>query len=160
MRYGGHMSDGYIASLRETKRIESIGTKARNLRFLEERGIPVPVTYVCNWDAHAHYVSDDLHIIDSTVIVPPTSRAPDQQNMPHGFRLHPNPAKEMVQLILDDPPGDDTWIRVYDLNGRKHFERKVSQQFVTLDLYGMETGLFLVELSSTVKRSTKLLLVE
>jgi phosphohistidine swiveling domain-containing protein len=59
------MPDGYIFSLEETDRIQGIGNKAKNLRFLANKGFPTPVTYVCTWDAHARYVQDDVQIVEA-----------------------------------------------------------------------------------------------
>jgi phosphohistidine swiveling domain-containing protein len=41
----------YIVHLGSQKVPASIGNKARNLRLLRERRLPVPDTYVCTWDA-------------------------------------------------------------------------------------------------------------
>jgi phosphohistidine swiveling domain-containing protein len=51
-----HASDSrYIAHLGSQKLPASIGNKARNLRLLRDRRLPVPDTFVCTWDAFLAY---------------------------------------------------------------------------------------------------------
>ncbi len=57
------MSPEYIFALEETRRIRSIGNKAKNLRFLSEKGFKIPATYVCTWDAYAAYVQGEAQIV-------------------------------------------------------------------------------------------------
>jgi len=57
--------DEYIFALENTERIQSIGNKAENLRFLAEKGFSTPATYVCTWDAYARYVQDDVRIVEA-----------------------------------------------------------------------------------------------
>ncbi len=59
------MAPEYIFPLQETKRLQNIGNKARNLRLLAEKGFPTPVTYVCTWDAHARYLLEDAQILEA-----------------------------------------------------------------------------------------------
>jgi phosphoenolpyruvate synthase/pyruvate phosphate dikinase len=54
----------YIASVSHIRLPPTIGNKARNLQFLIEKGFPVPVTYVCNWDAYLRYLQDDAGLIE------------------------------------------------------------------------------------------------
>jgi pyruvate,water dikinase len=58
------MPDEYIFTLRETRRSQNVGNKAENLRFLVDKGFPIPVTYLCTWDAHARYLQDDVQIVE------------------------------------------------------------------------------------------------
>jgi phosphoenolpyruvate synthase/pyruvate phosphate dikinase len=55
----------YVYPLPETHRIQKIGAKAKNLRFLVDTGFPTPATYVCTWDAYAAYVQDDAQIVEA-----------------------------------------------------------------------------------------------
>jgi pyruvate,water dikinase len=57
--------DKYVFALEDTKRVQSIGNKAENLRFLAEKGFPTPTTYVCTWDAYARYLQDDVQIVEA-----------------------------------------------------------------------------------------------
>ena len=59
------MPSAYILPLKETRGIESIGNKARNLRLLAEAGFAMPVTYVCTWEAHARYIQDDARVLEA-----------------------------------------------------------------------------------------------
>ena len=54
----------YIQRLSGHRRLKRIGSKAERLRDLLGMGIPVPLTYVCAWDAHARYVSGDERVTD------------------------------------------------------------------------------------------------
>jgi len=58
------MPEEYIVAFGETRQVHNAGAKAEKLRFLADKGFPIPVTYVCNWDAHARYIQDDVQIVD------------------------------------------------------------------------------------------------
>ena len=58
------MPEEYIFSLRESSRIQSIGNKAKSLRFLADKGFPTPLTYVCTWDAYVRYAQGDVQVIE------------------------------------------------------------------------------------------------
>jgi hypothetical protein len=57
------MPEEYIFSLRDSKR-QRIGKKASNLRLLAHKGFPIPLTYVCTWDAYVRYVQGDARVIE------------------------------------------------------------------------------------------------
>lgn len=57
------MPEEYIFSLRYSKR-QRIGKKASNLRLLAHKGFPIPLTYVCTWDAYARYIECDAQTIE------------------------------------------------------------------------------------------------
>lgn len=58
------MAQNLIVSLSNRRLPDSIGTKARNLCRLKNKGYRVPETYVCLWDAHSAYIQDDLTLVD------------------------------------------------------------------------------------------------
>ncbi|MBN1135910.1 MAG: hypothetical protein JXM73_04960 [Anaerolineae bacterium] len=58
------MPEEYVFSLREGKKIQRIGNKANKLRLLAQRGFPIPLTYVCTWDAYGRYVQGDTQVIE------------------------------------------------------------------------------------------------
>ena len=58
------MREGYIFSLRECGRIRRIGNKAESLRFLADKGFPIPLTYVCTWDAYVRYAQGDVQVVE------------------------------------------------------------------------------------------------
>ncbi len=52
-----------VHSLKALRLPASVGNKALNLRQLMRLGICIPVTYVCDWDAHRRYLADDTSLI-------------------------------------------------------------------------------------------------
>ena len=58
------MPEQYVFSLLEGSRIRRIGDKAKNLRLLAQKGFPIPLTYICTWDAHARYIQADGQVIE------------------------------------------------------------------------------------------------
>ncbi len=58
------MTDKYLVSLQEATRNHGIGNKASNLRFLIDKGFPVPTTYVCTREAHAAYLQDNVQVVE------------------------------------------------------------------------------------------------
>jgi pyruvate,water dikinase len=59
------MQTDYVFVLEATQGIETIGTKASNLRFLAEKGFRTPATYVCTWDAYTAYLEDDARVVEA-----------------------------------------------------------------------------------------------
>jgi phosphohistidine swiveling domain-containing protein len=59
------MMGRYIFSLEDTKGIQSIGSKAENLRFLAEKGFATPATHVCTWDAYTRYLQDNVQLVEA-----------------------------------------------------------------------------------------------
>ncbi|MBN1937472.1 MAG: hypothetical protein JW934_22635 [Anaerolineae bacterium] len=43
----------------------AVGSKAQNLYELARRGLKVPATHVCTWEAYARYLNDDLAIVET-----------------------------------------------------------------------------------------------
>ena len=58
------MPEEYVFSLRAGRKLQRIGNKASNLRLLAHKGFPIPLTYVCTWDAYARYVQGDARVIE------------------------------------------------------------------------------------------------
>ena len=61
-RFYGHTGPGEmeiwkrpIVDLRGVRTLARAGAKARNLRFLEDHGFPVPKTHVCTWEAYLRF---------------------------------------------------------------------------------------------------------
>jgi phosphohistidine swiveling domain-containing protein len=53
----------FFISLRDHKIPPSVGNKAINLRRLMNKGLRVPVTYVCDWSAYHRYTDNDATLI-------------------------------------------------------------------------------------------------
>jgi phosphohistidine swiveling domain-containing protein len=45
----------------------SIGNKAKNLRWLQDKGFRIPKTFVCIWEAYQSYLQDDTQIVEQLV---------------------------------------------------------------------------------------------
>lgn len=73
------------------------------------------------------------------------------------LQLFPNPARELVQLIIRNPNREDFKLRLFDSEGRLLFNKKFSgRQSLSLDLEDYKSGLYYVEidyLNSTQKRA-------
>jgi len=52
-----------IHSLKSSRLPQSAGNKALNLRRLMKIGVRIPVTYVCDWEAHHRYLADDTSLV-------------------------------------------------------------------------------------------------
>ena len=57
------MPDAYIYTLGENKLPQHSGSKAAQLHFLISKKLPVPVTHVCVWDAHAAYLENGSEVL-------------------------------------------------------------------------------------------------
>ena len=54
----------YVFPVDHAQLAPNIGSKAGKLQFLIRKGFPVPVTYVCTWDAFLRYAADDVTLIE------------------------------------------------------------------------------------------------
>jgi len=59
------MQTAYILELKDARRLGNIGTKAQKLCFLAQKKFPIPLTYVCTWDAYRRYTQDDIEVIEA-----------------------------------------------------------------------------------------------
>lgn len=64
------------------------------------------------------------------------------------FRIYPNPATDVISIAGVD---ENTQVSIFDLNGRKLQQRQNTQQ---IDVSNLQSGIYLVEISSTAKRQT------
>jgi len=55
----------FFISLRDHKIMPSAGNKAINLRRLMDKGLRVPVTFVCDWSAYHLYIDNDANLIST-----------------------------------------------------------------------------------------------
>ena len=55
----------FFISLRDHKIPPSVGNKALNLRRLMDKGLRVPVTFVCDWSAYHLYIDNDTNLIST-----------------------------------------------------------------------------------------------
>ena len=53
----------YLVDLTERCLPHTIGNKASQLRRLMERGVRIPTTMVCTWDAYQRYLDNDLNMV-------------------------------------------------------------------------------------------------
>lgn len=58
------MPEEYIFSLRDGRRNQHIGNKAKNLHFLAHKGFLTPLTYVCTRDAYVRYAQGDAQVLE------------------------------------------------------------------------------------------------
>ncbi len=63
-----------------------------------------------------------------------------------GFRLFPNPARDQVNLRLDDPGRDDVTVRLFDAQGRLLQTRRTADEQLVLDLRNYPPGVYWVHL--------------
>jgi phosphoenolpyruvate synthase/pyruvate phosphate dikinase len=86
----------FIISLRSRKIPASVGNKALSLRRLWEKGIRIPITYVCDWRAYDQYLKNDpsleitlreelSHIIDPQKAYAVRSSANLEDSLDHSF---------------------------------------------------------------------------
>jgi len=59
------MATGFLVNLQSKRLPASIGNKARNLKRLLNSGYRVPPAQVCTWEAHMHYLQNDVSLVDT-----------------------------------------------------------------------------------------------
>ncbi|HEY6159676.1 MAG TPA: T9SS type A sorting domain-containing protein, partial [Bacteroidia bacterium] len=74
-------------------------------------------------------------------------------------QVFPNPSNGKIFLSL---PGNETEyrIRIYNITGKYIYDRIVKEKHTTIDLGNEAKGLFLVQVSSGNKMTTKKIIVE
>ncbi len=66
----------------------------------------------------------------------------------HGFRIYPNPARNKLHVMLDDPDGKPSGVRIFRMDGRVVHE-VMSGSEATIDLSGIPRGIYI--LATTVR---------
>jgi hypothetical protein len=78
------------------------------------------------------------------------------------FAVYPNPADDHVTVSLNSAEGSIMEIFVYDMLGKKVLDRKPSGDASTevLDISGIRSGIYLIEVSTSNSKSIKKLIIE
>jgi pyruvate,water dikinase len=58
------MKTRYVFELVDSHLPKTVGNKAKQLRFLSDKGFRIPGTLVCTWDAYAHYQADNVVLVE------------------------------------------------------------------------------------------------
>jgi hypothetical protein len=79
------------------------------------------------------------------------------------FELYPNPNNGSFKLQFDNPTSKEILVNVFDIRGRKIFESNYANQTTfneTIQLNAVETGMYLVSVSSGNQKVVKKIIVE
>ncbi|MBU3659150.1 MAG: T9SS type A sorting domain-containing protein [Flavobacteriales bacterium] len=68
------------------------------------------------------------------------------------FSLHPNPANDFLQLTTENPTGE---YQLLDAQGRLILKEKIISSTQQIDLKGIQSGIYFVEIDGNVKRFIK-----
>lgn len=70
--------------------------------------------------------------------------------------LYPNPASTEVFVNIDDNSAyPDANVTIWDINGRKIAEQKVTKEQHRIDVSALEAGVYLFEITYNEKKTTK-----
>lgn len=75
----------------------------------------------------------------------------------NGFEIYPNPAENMI--FLNNPSAEPGLIRVFDATGRMVISSLINEGKSTLDVDGLQSGLYTIELSSAETRHQAKLMI-
>ncbi len=77
------------------------------------------------------------------------------------FIVHPNPAKESVQISINSSLSDKAEIAIYDLRGRKVLAKSIKKTLSTqIDLSGLNSGVYLLKLKDRSNEIVKKLIIK
>lgn len=76
-----------------------------------------------------------------------------------GFTIHPNPATSDVIVTIDNLRDKDTQLNLHDVLGQRIISIQVTSTVTTLNLKGVATGIYFVEIEQGSKKAVKKLLV-
>ncbi|MCB9355807.1 MAG: T9SS type A sorting domain-containing protein [Lewinellaceae bacterium] len=81
---------------------------------------------------------------------------PDQ-----AFRVYPNPADHVVQLMFDEKPAGDVQVNILDISGKVVSQRTVSDMDnAAIDVADLPAGVYLVQVSNSHWQKTQKLVVQ
>lgn len=72
----------------------------------------------------------------------PTAIAPDAEQI---ARIFPNPANGVLNVVLNEGPSADAFIRLLDADGREVYRRSVTRSTERVDLSGLGAGIYVCE---------------
>jgi len=82
----------------------------------------------------------------------------EEQNVAHTFNLHPNPAKDMVNLQFNT--NKDYLIRLHDFTGKELLSKHVSGDKTSLDLTKFSRGVYMIQATSNEKTVSRRIIIE
>lgn len=71
------------------------------------------------------------------------------------FRMYPNPASESVILEMADRGNQTPMVSIYDITGKSVYKELAENSTMTIDVSGMETGLYFVKIEAGDETITK-----
>lgn len=66
------------------------------------------------------------------------------------IKLYPNPVKNVLTIEGDRLSGQTC--KIYDVNGRLHFEKQLDENNTQIEVSGLDNGVYFIEIEHTVKR--------
>ena len=67
------------------------------------------------------------------------------ENMNPGILVYPNPARQCLNIVIDRTGQILGSIELYSMDGRKYFDKELSQSRTVLDISGLPSGLYLLK---------------
>lgn len=109
------------------------------------------------------FVSSNTGTIDSWSIEICTAITLNNQEFSTDFfTLYPNPANDVVKILFDEALSSETFIHLYDVNGRLVKTQNISNAMATynLDVSNLSSGIYFVKVNQNNTETVKKLMVK
>jgi hypothetical protein len=101
--------------------------------------LQLDISDICLIDSAGNFIP--VNSYDYSAYIFPDSTISYIDELENRIEIYPNPAKGHIQIYN----AKNTFLRVYDLFGRKSIEKKINQTYDRVALSGLSTGVYLFE---------------
>ncbi len=103
------------------------------------------------FDADLYGVALDGEIVTEQVVIEPFSGIQDVEDM-LGVSIYPNPAKDFVQINIEDAITNKLSLQVYDMLGKLIESQTITEQTTQLNIKNLEKGVYILKIGNSTKR--------
>ncbi len=129
------------------------GTLAQGVWHEKTVTLPAGTKYV----AFRHFDCTDnfwLNLDDVVITEETADGIEDVENM-LGISIYPNPAKDFVQINIEDAISHDLSLQVYDMLGKLIESQIITEQTTQLNIKNLEKGVYILKIGNSTKRLIK-----
>ncbi len=106
------------------------------------------------FDESLHAVVLNGEVVKEQVVIEPANGIEDVENM-LGVSIYPNPAKDFVQINIEDAITNELSLQVYDMLGKLIESQTITEQTTQLNIKNLEKGVYILKIGNSTKRLIK-----
>ncbi len=105
------------------------------------------------FDEELYGVALNGEIVKEQVVIEPADGIQEENLL--GVSIYPNPAKDYVEINIEDVISHDLSLQVYDMLGKLIESQSITEQTTQLNIKNLEKGVYILKIGNSTKRLIK-----